>query len=98
MNVPPLRLSPAERVSEATLCFTREFWADRGFPAGVNVAEGEGFLADRESSTAEIGPSGLIVSFLHSGNTTSRRLPTETEANGCHYGFSDPFFMYLSNL
>ena len=98
MNVPPLRLAPAERVSEATLCFTREFWASRKFPGPVMVAEGEGFIADREAETAEIAPAGVIVSFLHGGNMTSRRVPADAEPNGCHYGFSDAFFTYLSNM
>lgn len=98
INVPPLGLAPAERVSEATLCFTRTFWEAQKFPGPVSVAEGEGFLAGREHETAEIGPEGIIVSFLHSGNSTSRRIPQDSEPNGCHYGFSDEFFTYLSDL
>jgi len=98
INVPPLYLAPAERVSEATLCFTRNFWETQKFPGPVSVAEGEGFLAGREHETAEIGPEGIIVSFLHSGNSTSRRIPQDSEPNGCHYGFSDEFFTYLSDL
>lgn len=98
INVPPLYLAPAERVSEATLCFTRNFWNKQKFPGPVSVAEGEGFLAGREHEAAEIGPEGIIVSFLHGGNSTSRRIPKETEPNGCHYGFTDEFFTYLSDL
>ncbi len=95
MNVPPMDLSPAERVSEATLAFTRTFWETQGFPA-ENMAEGEGFLKDRENQTAEIPPDGIIVSFLHGLNSTSRRVPERQEPNGCHYGFDDDFFTYLS--
>jgi hypothetical protein len=98
INVPPLNLSPAERISEATLCFTRKFWESRKFPGPVSIAEGEGFVVGREQETAEIGPEGIIVSFLHGGNSTSRRIPKETEPNGCHYGFTDEFFTYLSGL
>lgn len=98
INVPPLYLAPAERVSEATLCFTRNFWEKQKFPGPVSVAEGEGFLAGREHEAAEIGPEGIIVSFLHGGNSTSRRIPKDSEPNGCHYGFSDEFFTYLSDL
>ena len=97
INVPPLDLAPEERVSEATLCFTRAFWEARRFP-GVAVAEGEAFLEGRSAETVEIPPSGIIVSFLHGGNSTSRRVPTETEPNGCHYGFDDEFFTYLSKM
>jgi hypothetical protein len=100
MNVPPLYLAPAERVSEASLAFTREFWASGKFP-DVGVAEGEGFvgsIASREADTAEIAPEGIIVSFLHGKNHTARRVPESEEANGCHYGFSDEFFMYLCDI
>lgn len=97
VNVPPLDLSPIERVSEASLCFTREFFAERGFPGPVDVAEGEGFLVDRLGAAAEIPPEGIIVSFLHGANATSRRVPEASEPNGCHYGFDDEFFTYISN-
>jgi hypothetical protein len=98
INVPPLNLSPAERVSEASLAFTREFWTARRFPAGISVAEGEGFLSGRIAETAEVPPEGVIVSFLHGLNFTSRRVPDSSEPNGCHYGFEDEYFEYLSSL
>jgi hypothetical protein len=98
INVPPLDLSPAERVSEATLCFTREFWSERKFPGPVSVAEGEGFVADRLGATAEIPPEGVIVSFLHGANATSRRVPDSDTPNGCHFGFDDDYFSYISGL
>jgi hypothetical protein len=97
MNVPPLDLSPAERVSEATLTFTRDFWKERTF-AKESVAEGEAFVRGRESLVAEIPPAGVIVSFLHGRNSTSRRVPEHQEPNGCHYGFSDEFFTYISEF
>lgn len=98
MNVPPLNLAPAERVSEASLAFTRKFFEEGRFPSSVSVAEGEGFIVGREHLTAEISPRGIIVSFLHGKNATSRRVPESTEPNGCHYGFSDEFFTYISEL
>ena len=97
VNVPPLTLAPCERVSEATLCFSRAFWEAGRFPA-VGMAEGEGFLASRDHQTNEIDPQGIIVSFVHGKNTTSRRIPKESEPNGCHYGFDDTYFTYISEL
>jgi hypothetical protein len=97
-NTPPLDLAPEERVSEATLCFRRTFWETRGFPVESNMAEGAGFLSGRIERAAEIHPAGVIVSFLHGANATSRRVPATTEPNGCHYGFEDDYFLYLSNL
>jgi hypothetical protein len=96
MNVPPLDLGPAQRMSEATLAFTRGFWESRSFDPTCNVAEGEAFLTGRESQSAEIPPPGVIVSFLHAGNSTSRRIPEDQEPNGCHYGFDDEYFLYLT--
>jgi len=98
MNVPPLVLSPAERVSEASMCFTRAFYEARKFPTTVRIAEGEPFISDRIEQTREIPPDGIIVSFLHGDNVTSRRVPELVEPNGCHYGFSDEFFSYLCGL
>lgn len=97
VNVPPLDLAPMERVSEATLAFTREFFEERGFPGPVDVAEGEGFVVDRLERAAEIPPEGIIVSFIHGANATSRRVPDSSEPNGCHYGFDDEYFTYISN-
>lgn len=97
MNVPPLHLPIAQRISEATLCFTRKFWLDRKFSA-VSMAEGEGFVVGREHETEEISPVGIIVSFIHGKNSSSRRTPEMQEPNGCHYGFSDDYFKYISEL
>jgi hypothetical protein len=98
MNVPPLILSPAERVSEASLAFTRAFFEAGRFPDSVSVAEGEGFLTGRSEQTREIPPDGVLVSFLHGNNATSRRVPELVEPNGCHYGFTDEYFSYLCGL
>lgn len=94
VNVPELELGPSERVSEATLAFTREAWTTRPFP-DVSMAEGLGFLEEREASSVEIPPTDVIVSFIHTKNSSSRRIPAEQEPNGCHYGFSDEYFKYL---
>lgn len=98
VNVPPLNISPAERVSEATLCFKRLFWEESRFPKDVSVAEGEGFIKGREERTVEIPPEGVIVSFLHGKNFTSRRVPDQKEPNGCHFGFSNEYFTMISKL
>jgi hypothetical protein len=97
MNVPPLTLKPEERVSEASLIFTKTFWEEKRF-SSISVAEGESFLAGRIHQTIEIPPEGVIVAIQHSGNATSRRVPKEQEPNGCHYGFTDEYFSYLSTI
>jgi glycosyltransferase involved in cell wall biosynthesis len=97
MNVSELEAAPAERVSEATMAFTREAWVAKPFP-DVSMAEGFGFLEDREEVSVEIPPKGVIVSFIHTGNSSSRRIPKEQEANGCHYGFPNEYFSYVHKI
>ena len=94
MNVPPMDAPICHRVSEATLAFTREAWEARPF-ADVWMSEGEAFIEGREESTVEISPMPILVSLIHSGNTSSRRVPEGQESNGCHFGFSDDYFTYL---
>ena len=97
MNVPDVTLCPCDRVSEATLAFTRDAWLAKPF-SDVSMAEGMSFLDGREDLSVEIPPTGVIVSFIHSKNSSSRRVPAEQEPNGCHYGFSNEFFGYLTGL
>jgi hypothetical protein len=97
VNVPPLTESPAERVSEATLAFTRAAHVERPFPDS-SAAEGYDFVKGREAQTVELPPQGIIVSFIHQSNTSSRRIPADQEPNGCHYGFTDAYFSWLSRV
>jgi hypothetical protein len=96
MNVPPNVLAMADRVSEATLCFTREFWNQRKFP-DQQIAEGGAFIRGREEMCREISPQDVIVSLVHKKNTSSRKAPPG-EANGCHYGFSEDLFTLVSEI
>ena len=97
INTPPMRDSPAQRVSEATLTFNRAAFGQRQFP-DVSMAEGEAFMTGRYADSMEIPPAGVIVSFIHKGNTSSRRIPKDEEPNGCHYGFSDDYFRWLFSV
>jgi len=96
MNVPPYTLPIAQRVSEATLCFTREFWLNRPF-ADIQIAEGDAFIHGREEKCREVSPQEVIVSLVHSKNTSSRKVPG-TEPNGCHYGFNEQLFALVSEI
>jgi glycosyltransferase involved in cell wall biosynthesis len=97
INVSPLFDPPTKRNSEATMAFTRAAWTERPFP-NVSMAEGEEFLRGRLAKTVEMPPGGIIVSFIHTANTSSRRVPADQEPNGCHYGFSDSFFRWLHRV
>ena len=96
VNVPPYSLSLAERCSEATLTFTREFWKARKFP-DVNMAEGEEFLKGRCGQVVEMPPQQIIVAMNHNSNSSSRRgLPNA--GNGCFWGFERPLLEFLHGL
>ena len=96
MNVPPATLPMSERVSEATLCFTRAFWEERKF-AEVQIAEGNAFIRGREQRCREMSPQDVIVSLTHSKTTSDRKAPAG-EPNGCHYGFADELFTLVSEI
>lgn len=96
MNVPPNTLPMCDRVSEATLAFTRSFWEKQKFP-DEQIAEGGAFIRGREHMCREVSPQDVIVSLVHSKNTSSRKTPAG-EANGCHYGFSDDLFTLVSEI
>ena len=96
MNVPPITLDMSKRVSEATLCFTRAFWTERGFP-DQQIAEADAFIHGREQMCREFSPQDVIVSLCHKRTTSSRR-PPPMEANGSHYGFSDELFTLISEI
>ncbi len=97
MNVPPITLPMAERVSEATLCFTRKFWEERKFP-DKQIAEGDAFIRGREHMCRELSPQDIIVSLSHKKTTSSRKPPAGMEQNGCHYGFVDELFTLVSEI
>ena len=99
MNVPPITLSMSERVSEATLCFTRSFWEARNF-SDIQIAEGNAFIHGREEMCRELSPQDVIVSLVHKKNTASGRRPPPAmaEPNGCHYGFSEDLFTLVSEI
>jgi hypothetical protein len=96
MNVPPMTLPMADRVSEATLCFTRRFWDERKFP-DQQIAEGGAFIRGREHMCREFSPQDVIVSLVHKKNSSSRK-PPQMEPNGCHYGFSDELYTLVSEI
>ena len=96
MNVPPMTLPWCERISEATLCFTRAFWEEGKFP-DQQIAEGGAFVRSREQKCRELSPQDVIVSLIHKKNTSSRKPPT-MEPNGCHYGFSEDLFTLVTEI
>jgi hypothetical protein len=99
MNIPPATIPTAERVSEATLTFTKNFWNERHFEEKDHIGEGCNFIKGRELQCRELDPMQTIVSLLHAKNTSSRTLPPGVpEKNGCHYGFTEELFMLVTKI
>jgi len=98
INVPPTVLGMADRVSEATLVFTRKFWEDGKFDDAVHIGEGNAFIRGREQMCREISPQDVIVSLIHPKNTSSRKSPEVEDANGCHYGFNEQLFAMVTQI
>ena len=97
MNIPPIRLPMSERVSEATLIFTKKFWEERKF-GEVQIAEGDAFIRGREHMCRELSPQEVIVSLVHPKNTSARKVPEFKEPNGCHFGFNEKLFAMVSEI
>ena len=96
MNIPPMSLPMSQRVSEASLVFTREFWESKKFPE-IQIAEAGAFIQGREQMCRELSPQDVIVSLVHSKNTSDRKNPVG-EPNGCHYGFNEKLFAVVSEI
>lgn len=95
VNVPPYTLSLAERCSEATLTFTKQFWNTQKFP-DIDIGEGESFLEGRCSQVLEMPPQQIIVAFSHGKNLSSRKIPDNTQ--GCAWGFAKQFLEFIHGL
>ena len=54
-------------------------------------------MENRENQCLEISWKDIIVSLLHSKNT-STRVARMKEPNGCHFGFTDELFLFLTSL
>jgi len=97
MNVPPHNLPFNERVSEATLTFKKDFWERQKFDDKAVGGEAIAFLKGRFTECHEIESDKIIVSLLHSKNTSHKELMTD-KPNGCHFGFSDDLFLFVTGL
>ena len=86
-----------ERVSEATLTFKKEFWESQQFNNNSIGSEAREFLKGRYDDCEEIESDKIIVSLRHSKNTSYKDLLTD-KPNGCHFGFSDKLFLFVTSL
>jgi hypothetical protein len=97
VNVPPFQLPLCQRISEATLTFTRAFWERRKFP-DVSLAEGEEWVRGREEEMLLIPPQQIIVAFSHDGNASQRRIPPVDAKVSCFWGFPKEYLVFIHRL
>jgi hypothetical protein len=97
VNVPPHRLPFSHRISEASLAFKKSFWEEQKFSDVSTHSEAKEFLEGRENKTIEISWEGVLVALLHNRNT-SDKIMIDQSPNGCHYGWSDELFLFITSL
>ena len=95
--VPPHILPLSKRISEATLSFYKSFWEDNKFKDTDITSEGHHFVDGRLNEFGILDWEPVIVSLLHSKNT-SNKIPVPNEPNGCHYGWNEELYLFLTNL
>ena len=97
INVPPHQLTFENRISEASLAFSKNFWEQQKFNDKSRGGEAREFLINRYHDCCEISWEGVIVSLMHTSNTSDKVTMTDTP-NGCHFGFSDKLFNFVTSL
>ena len=97
INVPPHKMSFSERISEATLCFYKEFWQQQKFKDECHIGEAKDFLDGRVDECHEISWEGIIISLMHNRNISGKITMGDTP-NGCHYGWDDKLYLFITNL
>ena len=96
VSIPPFQLPLSQRISEATLTFTKKMWLERPFP-DVSIAEGESWIQGREANVVEIPPQQIIVAFTHGTNQSSRIVPNGGKVS-CFWGFPDEYLHFIHGL
>lgn len=97
VNVPPIRIPFAQRISEATLTFRKSFWEERKFKE-ISIAEGEDWISGRENQVIEIPPQQIIVAFSHGENASQRRIPPVDAQVSCFWGFPKEYLLFIHKL
>ena len=67
------------------------------FDDNAKHSEAVHFLEGRENNTLEISWEGILVALLHNRNT-STKIIVDQSPNGCHYGWSDELFLFITSL
>jgi glycosyltransferase involved in cell wall biosynthesis len=106
VDYPELTVSPSRRYRIGTLAVRREiigrnenFWCDTS-----SINEFHTIFSSNLRFIEEISWDGVIVSLLHTQNTTHRVAPKAQvnergeEVNECHFGFGNKLFKFITEL
>ena len=63
----------------------------------TSISEVNTIVSNNTYNLKEISWEDVIISLTHSSNTTYRNVP-KTDANGCHFGFNEKIFNFLTSL
>ena len=86
-----------DKLSEASLGFYKSFWEYGKFNDSDSM-EAENLVKDRISDIVEIPFTNVINSLIHRDNTSTRSIPPKQTANGCHFGWSEKLFKFITQL
>lgn len=99
INSPPSNLSIEKQISEATLCYTKDFWNKQKYNNQSIGSEAEEFLKKRTHKIKIIDWNNIIVSLLHKNNTSTRNDNITDNPNGWHFGeISDELFIMITSI
>lgn len=106
VDYPSITGTPSKRFRIATLALRRaiigkndNFWCDN-----TSINEFHSIFSSNLRSIQEINWEGVIVSLVHSQNTTHRVIPKSEinergeEVNECHFGFGNKLFKFITEL
>ncbi len=99
INSPPISLTLEKQISEATLCYTKEFWNKQKYYNQSIGSEAEEFIYKRTNKCKVIDWNNVIVSLLHKNNSSSRTDNITQSPNGWHFDkISDELFIMITSI
>ena len=87
----------SENVSEATLCFYKSYWENNKFK-DCSTHECDTFINENYDVIKEIPFEKVINSLIHKNNSSSRFQVTNQQPNGCHFGWNEKLFKFITSL
>ena len=98
VDYPDIFGHPNRRFKIASMAIRRELINnDNNKCDDKSISEFNTIISTYLNSIHEINWEGAIISLTHSQNTTFRNVPN-TDKNGCHFGFGEKMFKFITEL